>query len=132
MQETLAQTTDSVARYIYTSQHFNNSGAKHSAFIDTRNPSELSVCVITDLPEVDIWKIGTEIRPDRPVKARADLSVSNILNTSNGQGGFLTVMIDGRPHPRHANIKNLPLEKSQQRVVATELANKSTLVLAQG
>lgn len=130
MTEIPAQPDDSIARYLYSSQNFNSLGAKHNAFIDTRNPSELSVCVTTGLSEAEIWEIASIIRIDKPVKARADLLVSTVQAISNEQGKNLQVLIDGILHPRHANIKHLPLDKSKQRAVAADLANKSMLKMA--
>lgn len=128
MTEILANPDDTVTRYLYSDQNFSSNGVKANAFIDTRNLSELSVCVITDLCEPVIWQIASIIRSDRPVKARADLAVSEINSVSLEQGSSLHVMIDGIPHPNHANIKFPPLQESVRRAIAAELANKSTLV----
>lgn len=130
MTETLASSDDTVARYLYSSQNFSSNGVKANAFIDTRNPSELSVCVTTGLSEPEIWQIASVIRTDKAVKARADLSVSEIHGISIEQGSSLKVMVDGVPHPSHANIKFPPLQESVRRAIAAELANKSSLKMA--
>lgn len=130
MTETPANPDDTIARYLYSSQNFSSNGVKANAFIDTRNPSELSVCVTTGLSEPEMWQIASIIRTDKAVKARADLVVSEIHAVSVEQGSSLQVIIDGVPHPRHANIKFPPLQESVRRAIAAELANKSALVLA--
>lgn len=131
MPEIPANPDDQASRYIYSNNDFSSNGVKHSAFVPPQaHPNELSVCITSNLTEPEIWKIGAETRRDKPIKARADLIVSAIQGISDGQAGFLQVLIDGIPHPRHANIKNLPLQKSLQRTVAIELANKSKLVPA--
>jgi len=92
-------------------------------------PNELSVCVTTTLSEPEIWQCSPEIS-GKSAKARADLIVSDIQAISDDQGGKLNVLIDGKPHQFHANIKSLPLDKSKRRAIAVELANKSVLVMA--
>ena len=131
MSETSANPADIASRYIYSKNDYSSNGVKHSAFVPpSAYPNELSVCIISNLPEPEIWKIGAETRKDKPIKARADMLVSAVQEISDEQGGFLQVLIDGIPHPRHANIKNLPLQISLQRVVATELAKKSKLTMS--
>jgi hypothetical protein len=129
MAEIPANSDDQTSRYIYSNNDFSSNGVKHSAFVPpTAHPNELSVCITSDLSEAEIWKLAPT-RRDKTIKARGDLIVSGIQEISDEQGGFLQVLIDGIPHPRHANIKNLPLQKSLQRAVATELANKAKLAL---
>lgn len=130
MSERPADPSDTVARYLFSSQYFSSNGVKANAFIDTRNLSELSVCVTTGLTELEIWQIASIIRADKAVKARADIGVSEIYGISTQQGSSLEVMIDGVPHESHANIKFPPLQESVRRAIAAELANKSVLALA--
>ncbi len=130
MTETPVGSDGTVARYLYSGQNFSSNGVKANAFIDKRNLSELSVCVTTGLSEPEIWQIASVIRTDQAVKARADLLVREINVVSIERGIALQVMIDGVPHPRHANIKFPPLQESVRRAIAAELANQSTLVLA--
>jgi hypothetical protein len=131
--EISASFDDTITRYLYSRQNFGSHGVKANAFIDTRNPSELSVCVITGLSEFEIWDIASVIRTDKAVKARADLCVSDIQDISIKQKSFLQVLIDGVPHPRHANIKFPPLQESVRRAIAADLADRSGVpVLAVG
>jgi len=131
MAEIPANLDAQASRYIYSNNDFSSNGVKPSAFVPPApHPNELSVCITSDLSEAEIWKIGTEARRDKTIKARGDLLVSSIQQISDEQGGFLQVLIDGIPHLRHANIKNLPLHKSLQRTVAIELANKAKLIPA--
>ena len=125
--ETLAQETDFVTRYIFDKHLYNSTQAKPNAFIDSRIPGELSVFRINDLEDSAIWELSTAVRADRRVKARADLSVKDVHAIKVSNSGFLRVFIDGVPHPRHANIKNLPSDISFQRAIAAELSDKSML-----
>ena len=130
MAEVPASAEDQISRYIYSKNDFSSNGVKHSAFMPPgAHPNELSVCVITKISEEEVWKIGAETRSDKLVKARGDLLTSDVQATSDEQGSFLQVLIDGVPHPRHANIKSLPSDKSLQRRVATDLSNKARLKL---
>ncbi len=131
MTEVPASPKDLVSRYIYSTNDFSSNGVKHSAFVPSKTyPNELSVCIRTALSESEIWRIGMEsARQDKSIKGRADLLVSDVQEISDEQEGFLQVLIDGIPHQYHANIKNLPTQKSLQRAVATELSNKSKLVV---
>jgi hypothetical protein len=130
MTETLANPDDTLARYIFSSSNFGSGRVKHGAFIPPNDyPNELSVCVTSSLNEDEIWSYSPVIS-EKTAKARADLIVSDVQTISDEQGGKLGVFIDGNPHPFHANIKSLPLDKSKRRAVAAGLANKSSLVLA--
>jgi hypothetical protein len=129
LQEQLAGEAETVTRYLFSKQEFNAENVKANAFVDSRNPSELSVFVVTQLPDHDIWLLAKAVRTDKLVKARADLHVADIHAIDSRTAlGVLQVFIDGVPHPRHANIKHLPIESSMQRTIAAELANKAKLV----
>ncbi len=131
MAEVQAKPEEQIARYIYSAKCYSSNGVKHNTFVPPKShPNELSVCIIADLAEEEIWKLGAETRKDKPVRARANLMIAEVHEVSDEQDGYLQVLIDGIPHPRHANIKNIPLQKSLQRTVATELANKSQLRIA--
>lgn len=128
MMETPANPDDTAARYIFSNSNFGGGRVKHGAFIPPNDyPNELSVCVTSSLKEEEIWSYSPVIS-EKPVKARADLIVSEVQTISDEQGGKLGIFIDGNPHPFHANIKSLPLDKSKRRAVAAELANKAALV----
>jgi len=72
MPETSANPADIASRYIYSKNDYSSNGVKHSAFVPpSAYPNELSVCIISDLTEPEIWKIGAETRKDKPIKARA-------------------------------------------------------------
>ncbi len=131
MDEKPAQPNDTITRYVYSKNDYSSNGVKHSAFMPPgSHPNELSVCIINELSEDDIWKMGQQARTDKMLKARGDLAVSSVLEISDEQGNHLKVLIDGIPHLRHANIKHLPLEKSLQRAVATQLAQNTSLKIA--
>ncbi len=129
MTETPVNPDDTVARYIFSSSNFGGGRVKYGAFIPPNDyPNELSVCVTSSLNENEIWSYSPVIS-EKTANARADLVVSDVQTVSDEQGGKLGIFIDGNPHPFHANIKSLPLDKSKRRAVAAELANKSALVL---
>ncbi len=125
-----ATPSDVVARVIFSKRHFSrdNNRAKFAAFLPwKKHPNELSVNVISGLSENAIWQIPT--RMGKTAKARADLSVSDIISIDNHQESYLQVMIDQKPHKWHANIINLPSEKSRIRSIAVELVDKSKLAI---
>jgi len=129
MAEYPASPTDNVARYIFSSSNYGGGKVKHGAFVPPNDyPNELSVCVTTSLSETKRWEYSPMIA-GKSAKARAGLVVSDIRAISDEQGGKLNVLIDGKPHRFHANIKSLPLDKSKRRAIAAELANKSILVM---
>ena len=89
MTEVPASDDDSIARYLFSSQNYSSNGVKHNAFMDKRNPCELSVFVKTGLSEEKIWQLASEVRSDKAVKARADLSVQDVKAVSVEQGAKL-------------------------------------------
>lgn len=123
--EILALENDSVARFMYSESNYGNERVKHSLFIPPKEyPSELSVFKINNpvLNEPAIWELADNFgRPDKPVLGRAELSVSHISTINDQQGGWLKVWFDGNPHPRHGNIKTLPLDRSLRKAIAVEL-----------
>lgn len=129
--EEYADQSDIVTRYIYTKRYYSQNGAKHGAFTPpTSYPNEISVDKINNpnISDEEIWALGQEARTDKTLYARADINVSDIMILSDEQGGYLKVLIDGIPHPRHANIKDIPVVESLRKAVTAELANASRLV----
>lgn len=120
-----AEDHSAVTRYIYSRKHFSKIHAKYPAFIPPEPRYEISVCVIDGMDDQDMWTMSPESRG--PPKARADLKVSDITAVKDGDGHGLQVLIDGKPHPRHANIKSIVLKKALEKTIAVELAEKSVL-----
>lgn len=125
LEETPADDADVVCRYLYASQ--SKTRVYHRDFLPpSQYPDELSVCRITDIATQEnvIWEIEARHGRDITCVARADLKVSDIraigLSTPN-----LNVLIDGKPHPRHGNIKPIPTIPEIRRLVALELADKA-------
>lgn len=116
---------EKLARFIFSSSHFSsqNFRVKHNAFLPT-SAGEASVSRISDLPEPDIWPIGSVIATQRgqTLYARGDLLAHDVRQ----------VQLDvtpAEPPPRHANIVNWPTDKSAQKLRAMELAEKAKLVM---
>ncbi len=86
---------------------------------------ETSVFYISNLSDNEIWNIGDcEVAQKRglPLLGRADILAFHVLNKK------LKLIPDNCP-PRHANIVNWPTEKSEQKLIAIELAESSQLHL---
>jgi hypothetical protein len=85
--------------------------------------SETSVFRISDTIAEDIWTIGERyVAPSRgPILGRADLYASTVIE--NG------LQVDPQEPPeKHANIIGWPNEKSEQKLIAQELAAKAQLI----
>lgn len=115
--------TEKLARYLFSKNHYRSSDqtVKHPAFIP--KDKQLSVFQITDLSEIDIWRVGESLR-DRPLIGRADIRAKSVYKAE------LSIDPDNNP-PRHANIIGWPDEPSAIKLKALELAQKATLHLKQ-
>ena len=125
-----------VCRYLFDGQYrVDNQSVKHKAFIPPRDSSELSVYRIFELSSLEISRIGkyfveTISRRHRPtVMGEAEIEISHLKSI----GRNLIVKASRCPHPRHANILNLPmLLKSQAMGVAYEEKKQEQKNIAQG
>ena len=84
---------------------------------------ELSVFRVQGISEEQIWTIGQNYVSEpqgRTLYGRGDVSASVVVESK------LTIIPDDNP-PRHANIVGWPEDKSAQKLIALELAGKSTL-----
>lgn len=113
-----------LARYIFSRDCFSpaNDRVKYSAFLPAPD-LKTSVFRVSGLTPDEIWHIGdSKVAPmrEKPLLARADISAKVVL--SNG----LDIEPDNDPR-RHANIYKWPSEKSEQKLIAIELANKADL-----
>lgn len=117
---------ENLSRYILQKNHFSilHQRVKYAVFLPAPN-GETSVFRISNLSDNEIWEIGdNEVAQKRggPLLGRADISAFHVLDKN------LKVIPDNNP-PRHANIVGWPEEKSEQKLIAIELAERAQLHL---
>ena len=117
---------ENLTRYILHSNNFSVSHGrvKYIVFMPAPN-GETSVFRISNLLDNEIWGIGDhEVAQKRsqPLLGRADILAFHILSNK------LKIVPDNTPL-RHANITGWPIEKSEQKLVAMELAENAQLHL---
>ena len=91
---------------------------KYAAFMPNPKNGETSVFRISGISDREIWEIGhreVELRRDKPVLGRADVGSSFVVTKGLN-------VVPSEPPVRHANIVGWPEEKSEQRLIALELA----------
>jgi len=87
---------------------------------------ETSIYRTTGITDSEIYKIGQKYvreKIGRSIKGHAEIVTSEIIKHE------LAVKADPSPHPRHANIIDWPEDKTKQRIIAVELADKALLHL---
>lgn len=112
-----------LTRFIKTWRHIrsSNNTVKHEAFMPHSTLIELSVFRHIGLTQEELWKIGhTQLA--RPIYGRADIYCYSVKRQN------LTVE-PNHSLINHANIKNWPTEKAQQKIIAMVLASEATLIL---
>ncbi|HHY86632.1 MAG TPA: hypothetical protein GYA07_14020 [Verrucomicrobia bacterium] len=107
-----------LARYLIDRTHFSpQKGTVHaSAFLPPKD-LQLSVFHITGLPEADVWSIGEKFvagPSKRSIRARADITAKSVSSP-------LSLDPDDDP-PRHVSVVGWPKEKSEQKLIAAQLA----------
>lgn len=117
---------ENLTRYILHKKHFSieRKKAKYAAFLPAPN-GETSVFRVSGLDDNAIWEIGDKevaIRRGIPVLGRSDILASRVFSRT------LKILPDDNP-PRHANITGWPEEKSEQKLIAMELAEDAQLYL---
>jgi len=117
---------ENLARYILRKDHFSaqQKRVKYVVFMPAPN-GKTSVFRISSLSENEIWEIGSrEVAQKRgiPLLGRADISAFHIMDNN------LKLILDNNP-PRHANITGWSSEKSEQKLIAMELAENAQLHL---
>lgn len=118
--------SDKVVRHVYSKRNISANAVKPNAFIPPNDyPNELSVDKANnpDIEEEQIIELGNNARPDKTLYGRGELMVEDICKLDDGQDEYLKVLIDGDPHPRHGNIKDIPVNDALRKAVATELSN---------
>lgn len=98
------------------------------AFVPSPRTRETSVYRTERCAEQTIWEIGdtyvTALHPEhKPVLGRGDLIAQEVFNHQ------IRVVSSPHPHPRHANIVGWPAEPEKILMIATELADRATLVI---
>lgn len=116
-----------IARFIYSKHHFSiEKRTINTAAFDPKPHAELSVFRTRRLSQLQIWDLAEKhISPLRTprLKARGDLSVSNVLNIN------LVFNPATESHRRHAVILGWPDSRDEILELAAELANKALLHL---
>lgn len=117
---------ENLTRYILHKNHFTilHKRVKYAAFLPAPN-GETSVFRVSGLDDNAIWEIGDkEVAIGRgiPVLGRANILASRVFSRT------LKIVPDDSP-PRHANITGWPEEKSEQKLIAMELAEDALLYL---
>jgi hypothetical protein len=115
-----------LSRYILRKSQFSTlyKRVKYVVFMPAPN-GETSVFRISSLSANEIWDIGDrEVAQKRglPLLGRADILAFQILSRN-------LKLIPDNSSSRHANIVNWPTEKSEQILIAIELAKSSELHL---
>jgi len=91
---------------------------RYAAFMPNPKNGETSVYRISGISDREVWEIGDRevgLRRDKPILGRADIGASFVI--SKGLN-----VVPSEPPIRHANIIGWPEQKSEQRLVAIELA----------
>lgn len=119
-----------LARFIFSTHYIKNGKVSLEAFMPQRTTLETSVYRTSGCGERKVWLLGSffvaRLRKDAPVLiARGDILSHEVFNED------LKVVALRSPHPRHAVIRDWPVDKPQQRIKAMGLALKATLHLNQ-
>ncbi len=120
------QASDSIARFLTSKSHFSKQrcAVKPAAFLPPSN-LRLSVFNVSDLDESDIWAIGREHVTGprkRTLYGYGALKASSVFRVK------LEIQADDTP-PRHAEVCGWPTEKSEQKLLALQLAQDAELKL---
>ncbi len=118
--------TESITRYLYSDRHFNKGkGIVHAAAYNPLPHRDLSVYRIWRLSQQQIWNLAEKhISPHRQpqrLKARGDLSISDVLDTN------LVFNPDTKNHKRHAVILGWPDSRDEILELTAVLAIKASL-----
>jgi len=98
-----------------------NKRVKYNAFLPNKE-GQTSVFRTSELTDNEIWEIGdNEVarKVEKQLIGRGDINASNVYE--NG----LKIDTEGE-HLKHANIVNWPKEKSEQKLIAIEIADNAT------
>jgi hypothetical protein len=113
--------TETLARFVFWENHIRkDKTVKSNAFLPPTN-LRLSVFRHDDLSEEQLWEIGTglPVNPPRRLHGRADFKAIEAYNQN------LNVQPTAEP-PFHANVIGWPIDKGEQKMIATVLARAAT------
>lgn len=103
----LISLNDCVARFIREEKHCKNGIIKPIVFTPRGNQTEISVFIVSDLSDSEIWQLGCRKLKRELIPARADLIVSSInekgFDLQNGNGrhfGIIPIPKLPFPHDR--------------------------------
>jgi hypothetical protein len=91
---------------------------RYAAFMPNPKNGETSVYRISGISDREVWEIGDRevgLKRDKPILGRADIGASFVITKGLN-------VVPSEPPIRHANIIGWPEQKSEQRLVALELA----------
>jgi len=130
--ETIAPPEETVAHFVFFSDLIRADKSLKARAFKPNPHNEISVFCIGDIIDEnqEIWELKNYIRTDKEPKGRGDLKVLEIhqVKADIKNNEKLSVIIDEKPHPRHANIKITPSNRSIENAVCAELAKKSKFV----
>lgn len=115
-----------LSRFILQKNWYRSSDnrVKHATFMPNSN-GETSVFRTSDISDKEIWDIGDRevgLKRNKPILGRADI-ISSIVTSKDLK------IIPKEPPERHANLTGWSSERSEQRMIAIELAAESHLQL---
>lgn len=109
-----------LARYVVFQSHFrrSNKTVRPEAFVPFPH-TEMSVTRHLLAMESELWRIGRDVAEarGRTLYGRADFSAETCRS--------IRLVVDPAPldtNPNHANVREWPAEKEQQKMIAIELA----------
>ena len=116
-----------VSRYIYYSKYIkkSNLSVSYGAFMPNPMDNTTSVFKVSGLSESDIWQIAElYVTPmqSNTLKGRADINSGDVESQNLD-------LIPDKPPDRHINISGWKVDKSENKLIAKELANKSICCL---
>lgn len=118
-----------LSRYIFNKKYFSieKNIVRYNTFMPNPKNGETSVFRTSELDDDKIWDIGKVLEKlrDKTNIGRTDIIASVVLSKN-------LEIIPSEPPPLHADIKNWPNEKSEQKLIAMELAQESKLFLKNG
>ena len=113
---------EDLARFLFSSGHYNSTGIKPAAFLPNPKDHETSVFRHGAKPATDLWKLGSDLASSgRGLRGVAILQARDVRDIGLD-------IIAAEPPPRHAAIRNWPvdtdpfLQKAQQKELALLLA----------
>jgi hypothetical protein len=115
-----------LSRYILFNLWYRTNGTvKQDAFIPYPN-QDLSVTRQEGLTNSDLWQIGLEVAKNRnkPLFGRADFKVDVLFEINPP----LQPVSTPPPPINHVNITGWPADKSEQKVIALQIAAKAEFV----